>query len=375
MITVERRARFTILYVNGLAQELVWVIGWPAPRGSSCSQKRYRGGTCGRGNSSPSSAGGSVRTPKPCLRPLASCAGTEQPETRPEKSYPQPVLRQSRTIREPPASADLSAVQRARLREEAEAPFRKARQFLYAGGVASAAVASLIALSSLLALTGQGAGTESWWQAVRNLGIDVAGGSVCAALYRWDEVAAARRLERMQQGARLAALMLESQPGPGQRFPLASLRGQYRVVITVSDAAAAHAWLTQAAGVSDRLIERRVAWVPVVRDPQRPLSPTRAKERPEPESSTLLGVKSKWLSALDAARLQATAFWIATPVQQQEWLAWIHQECTRAKNVQPDEDLTFIIRKDGRVGARIRGLVGLSRLLADLDRLGVPPPR
>ncbi|KAK4529572.1 hypothetical protein CCYA_CCYA01G0429 [Cyanidiococcus yangmingshanensis] len=289
--------------------------------------------------------------------------------------YPQPLLRESRTIREPPASAELSLAQRARLREEAEAPFRKARQFLYAGGIASAAVASVIALSTLLALSGQAAGTDSWWQAVRNLGIDLTGGSVCAALYRWDEVAAARRLERMQQGARLAALMLESQPEPGHRFPLASLRGRYRVVITVSDVQTARAWLLQADPLSETLIRRHVAWVPVVRDAQRSSLLAHTKGRLAEETITRTSAVDEWLAALDAARLRAQAFWIATPANQQEWLAWVRQECAQAANVQPDGNFTFIIRKDGRVGARIRGLIDLSRLIADLDRLGVPPPR
>jgi hypothetical protein len=363
----QRQLAFTV--------ESLWLGFVPAVCTRQCRYSRsawVHGAACATRTAAVMPSARSSPTHKKHLRVPVACASVSSHQgTEPESRYPKPQLREARTIREPPASAALSAAQRRQLREEAEAPFRKARQFLYAGGVASATIASVIALSSLVALTGSATATESWWQAARNLGIDVTSGVLCAALYRWDDVAAKRRLERMQQGARLAALQLESEPGPRWRFPLASLRGQYRVIITVTSLEKAREWLAQAEPHSDALIQRSVVWVPVLWDAARqtPTVPSSAETR------SASGVLDAWLVALDAARRRANAFWIATPANPQEWLAWIREECARASNVKLSDDLTFVIRRDGRVGARIRGLVRLPRLMADLDRLGAQAPR
>ena len=254
---------------------------------------------------------------------------------------------------QPPVPEKVSSELRVRLREEVEAPFRKVRQFLYAAGMLGASVAGYVALSEVVpaALRGD-VHNDTFINALSGLGVDVGGLALLAALYRLDDRAAAKRLERLNSGAQLAALRLEAEPG-GPVRALSSLRSNYLVTLYVGPTNLLMEMLREARSRCDELVRRSCVIVPFVTD---------AGAAPAGERRALAQL-------VDECRQASDRFWLATPLFIEEWRSWIESERSRAGNVRDDDCLTFIVKSNGKVGTRIRGLARMARLLPEVDRL------
>lgn len=253
---------------------------------------------------------------------------------------------------------------RARLREEIEAPFRKARQFFYVAGLAGAAIAAFFSLTRLLALGlgggGSGAASSSSGGELTdtfiNLLINLGGGGVLYTLYRQDERAAARRLERLQSGAKLAALRFETEPNGAVR-KLSSLRSRYRPVIVAGDSEHLERALQDATRLRDELMRRDIVVLPLL----------------DNGGADLERLESAVQHARSASQGDGQqAWWLAKPMYLEEWRAWTASERARARNAeaaQRNDVVTFIVRRDGKVGFRGLGPPSWRRLFAEADKM------
>ena len=102
------------------------------------------------------------------------------------------------------------------LKEETEAPFRKIRYFLYLSLTLSAALATLITGTSILAVNG-GLREGNLTELYQNLGINLAGLPVIAYFWRRDVMSQNALLERIEKGGSLARLKLKLKKGLRRR--------------------------------------------------------------------------------------------------------------------------------------------------------------
>lgn len=96
-----------------------------------------------------------------------------------------------------------------RLREEAESPFRKVRFFLYIT-LLGGALTSLAVSVARIAAAAAGVNTDLMQESLVNAGVDIAGIVVVGGLYKRDVDAEQSRLKRATKGAELAKLMVRA---------------------------------------------------------------------------------------------------------------------------------------------------------------------
>jgi len=234
---------------------------------------------------------------------------------------------------------------RRNLVEEIETPYRNFRYFLYAA-LGSGALVSFVINLPRLAANLSGINAESTNDTVLNLVINALAIALLYFFYDRDRQAQLKRLERIKIGGSIAALRVRFQ-GSGERVKLADLRRgrgrARRVVLVAASAAGLREAVAAAAPLSAKLVECDLLVVPVTL----PLGGPAAD--------------------LDAA---ATALdHIALPAEG-EWKSVIGAECERAveQGLDPEsQGFTIIIKKNGRIGQRIKGLPNYTRLIGDVE--------
>lgn len=235
-----------------------------------------------------------------------------------------------------------------RLREETEAPFRKARMFVYAGSAASAGVGAFIAGLRVIAALAGVSGVQPLAETIPNIAIDLGVVGACALLLRFEKKAGEKRLERMSRGARLASLRAkEGRDGKVKR--LSEWRGQSRVIIVAGNADKVRETMEGAAVVSAELVRYNLVVVPLVVD----------------------GDTADAGDALDGNSSIIMPY-VAKPYARDEWLKWYELEKDVVKtNLRAKEvDLfVLIVRLDGKVGARSVGVPMFKRLIEEVSKL------
>lgn len=244
--------------------------------------------------------------------------------------------------------------QRARFREEIEAPFRKVRMFVYGGSAASAGVGLFISSTRIIAsLTGVD-GVQPLSETIPNVGINLLVITICALLLRYENKSGTKRLERISRGAKLAALRIVN---PEERIvKLSSLRRNNRVVIIAGKPAIVLKTLDQAYEAREQLRELSLQVVPIFTGVD---SVEESKiELPENDGNFLLASYDK-----------------------KSWKEWLDIEQNVARKTfgdKIDECLVVFVRLDGLVGARMAGTPDFGRIvesvksLPDKDMYGVP---
>jgi hypothetical protein len=234
------------------------------------------------------------------------------------------------------------------LREEAESPFRKVRFFLY-GGLGAAALTSLLISVTRLAAALSGINADLLEESATNAAVDLAGIVVLAALWQKDAQAEDSRLKRAAKGAELAKLMVripkvlsEGFVGDDEQLKremfttsLASFRRgrgiEKRVVIVVGSKEKIDEVLKEATSLQDSLIANDLLIVPVL-VPQG-VAPANVDPNDLPEC-------------------------VALPVGP-SWKYVVNDEVEEAVKQGIDVDkegLCVILKKNGRVGQRTRGI-------------------
>lgn len=236
-----------------------------------------------------------------------------------------------------------------RLREEAESPFRKVRQFftiaLLGGAMTSLAVSSARILAAM-----NGVNTDLMQESVVNAGVDVIGVAGLVFLYKRDMEAQESRLKRAAKGAEFAKLMIRGTFGDinGKSIvtSLSTLRRgrglEKRAVIVAAGKDRITTVLQEAAALSDSLNLNDLVIVPVVM----------------PSCSAPLG--------LDMELIQQEN--IALPAGG-NWVSVIMDEATQAKEQKIDvekEGFCVVLKKNGRVGQRTKG-INLARMCGEVE--------
>jgi hypothetical protein len=242
-----------------------------------------------------------------------------------------------------------------RLREEAESPFRKVRYFLYlniAGGATTSLLISLARIAAALS----GVNTDLMEESVRNACIDTVGLAGVFYFWRRDQVAEESRLKRATKGAELAklnvraskALLLgsieeddigDSGSGGSNTFTtnLASFRRQRgiekRVVIAAAGKDKIQKILEEARTLQPDLADNDLVLVPVVM-PQG-VAPSFDDGLPMPPNVALpVSVGNNWKSLLEDESSEAIS---------------------QGVNIE-EEGFCIVLKKNGRVGQRTRGI-------------------
>jgi Low psii accumulation1 / Rep27 len=242
------------------------------------------------------------------------------------------------------------------LRVEAESPFRKVRFFVYASLGAAAATSFLISSTRVLAGL-NGINADLMDESLFNVGVDVAGIVVLALLWQRDTMAQNSRLKRAAKGAELAKLKVRVSksmmmnddagivPTNDARFTtsLATLRRgrgmEKRVVIAVGSSDRIQTVMNEATDLQDTLTYNDLLIVPIV------LSP------PDGTITPIMNVDVDTLPEC-----------IALPVSGSSagsWKVVIDDELEEATKQGIDaykEGFCVILKKNGRVGQRTRGI-------------------
>jgi Low psii accumulation1 / Rep27 len=245
-----------------------------------------------------------------------------------------------------------------RLREEAESPFRKVRYFLYLN-LAGGALSSLFISVTRIAAAASGINTELMDESVRNAVIDVAGLIGVGYFWRQDSQAEESRLKRATKGAELAklnvraskALLLgdiaaDNGAASGQDLgtfttTLAQFRRQRgiekRVVLAAGGADRIQQVLQEAEELQSELADNDLVVVPVVMPAGVP-----------PDVSSFSSPNSMMPAN------------VALPVNVgNNWKRLMEEEAEEAKSQGVDietEGFCVILKKNGRVGQRTRGI-------------------
>ncbi|KAG5192630.1 hypothetical protein JKP88DRAFT_271111 [Tribonema minus] len=260
-------------------------------------------------------------------------------------SRPAPAARRRALSRlsmagEEPSKLTDEQMQKMRLREEVENPFRKVRLFFLYSFVASGTVGFLIAALRTIALTQGIDQGQAFPELAQNIGIDLAAIIGSALLIKRDLAAQNSRLVRMEIGAKLAGLKVRTQVESEEAtIPLSAFRRQRgrdkRVAIVVGGADAVAASLSTAIPYSDELDRADIVLVP--------------------------------LSQLEEAVGQKH---VALPVMLNSWQEWVDTEVATATGQGFDvlrDGFAVILKKNGRVGTRSKGCPPWNVLVGDVQ--------
>lgn len=187
-------------------------------------------------------------------------------------------------------------------------------------------------------------GTQPLSETLVNVGVDVAAVAFFAFLWSREQAAGASRLERMRRGARIAALTV-SEPVTGKVVPLGRFRKESRVIIVAAPRAALGASLEGAAAVKKELRAADIIVVPL--EIEGAGGAEDVGDGPAPE-----GTRGSW---------------VARPVNEPEWQAWLASEREESgRSALSDDDIFVVsIKKNGRVLARTIGPPSWSKLTRD----------
>ena len=230
-----------------------------------------------------------------------------------------------------------------KLRSEAQAPFRVARQFLYASCALSATIGFGIATIQLLTGLAGAPNSPPFDQSVSNVGIDGACAALFVFLWKKDEEAKQKQMSRIGREERLGGLKVELTTGKIVRMQ--SLRGFSRVVLFAGDFEYLEKSLEVGEEYKDELIKKGVFLVPVAMDD---------------EAATKLNKPDN--AKKDERRFRGSAVNVS---QKDGWRDWILEQKKMAK-LGDDVGVYVGLRMDGRVRASGKGMAPFDRFAAEL---------
>jgi hypothetical protein len=230
-----------------------------------------------------------------------------------------------------------------KLRSEAQAPFRVARQFVYASCALSATIGFGIATIQLLTGLAGAPNSPPFDQSLSNVGIDFACAALFAFLWKKDEEAKQKQMSRIGREERLGGLKVELTTGKIVRMQ--SLRGFSRVVLFAGNLEYLETSLEVAEQYKDELIKKGVFLVPVAMDD---------------EAATKLNKPDN--AKKDERRFRGSAVNVS---QKDGWRDWILEQKKMAK-LGDDVGVYVGLRMDGRVRASGKGVAPFDRFAKEL---------
>lgn len=277
------------------------------------------------------------------------------------------------------SSPDDSAPQYTRkqlLKEETEAPFRNIRYFLYLSLTLSAALATLITGTSLLAVN-SGVREGDLPELYKNLAINLGGLPVIAYFWRRDIKSQQSLLQRIDKGGKLATLKLKIEDeltGETTLVKLSDLRRdrgiEKRVIIVAAPRELLKESISSTKDMYKSLILNDLLIVPLV--------VTTAAANSGNNDFALSTMSTEALFASDAidskgekkSSLPEDVCYIGQPSQIGMWNQVIKSEfetAIRQNTGALERGITLVIKKNGKVGSRRLGVPIYEQLSEDVE--------
>ena len=236
----------------------------------------------------------------------------------------------------------------AQLREEATAPFRAFRLFIFAALGASAGIGSAITLIRTLASALGAPNAAPLLENVENLGIDVVALIVCGFLWKRDNDARLKAIERIEREETLSDLLIQIQAKNVKKtVKLSKLRGFVRPVLLAGSSKEVDESVNAAIQIKEDLEEKGVVVIPYVLD----CSPDEFNE-----------LVSQWRSQLDGDEKL-----LCIPQKLFMWKEWFGKQMSIAGL--KDVGVYLSLRLDGRVRASGKGMPPLTLIAASLPSM------
>lgn len=242
-----------------------------------------------------------------------------------------------------------------RLREEAESPFQKVRYFFYFS-LGGGAMTSLLLSLARIAAAASGINPDLMQESLVNAGIDLAGLVVIGLAFRQDLQAQESRMKRATKGASLAKLAIRVDKALQDPLELESSTKSY-VTLTLADLR------------RNRGIEKRVVIAAAGKEKiQRVLEEARlCADALELNDLLIVPVVMPSVTAPDSTEDLPSC--VALPTGNAAWKAVLKDESQQALEQNVDietEGLCVILKKNGRVGQRTRGIF-LERMVGEVE--------
>jgi hypothetical protein len=268
-----------------------------------------------------------------------------------------------------PSSGGIGSDLRFKLLEEQAQPFRRFRQFLYIAAGGSAGIGSFVSGSRIIAALTGVQGVQPLSETLPNTAINLGVVAVSTALWIWEDRRGQGLLDKITErsGVRQQLASLPVELSNGEASDLRGLRGRYRVILLAGTAAEVTRAINLAGRQGPELARLDVLLVPFFTD--------------------LADDSEGWRAMRDGSPSGTWDPWLARPQDRAAFAAWLAAE--RAQAADPaaaaaaaaGEDRllrVFVIRRDGKVGARTVGppawpkLVTQIRALPLQDEYGTP---
>ena len=252
---------------------------------------------------------------------------------------------------------------RFKLLEEQAQPFRRLRQFLYIAAGGSAGIGSFVSGSRVIAALTGVQGVQPLSETVPNTAINLGVVAVSVALWIWEDKRGKGLLDKITErsGARQQLAALPVELSDGETSDLRGLRDRYRVIILAGTAAEVTRAINLAGRQGEELARLDVLVVPYFTD--------------------LADDSEGWRAMRDSSVSGTWDAWLARPRDLAAFSDWLAAERARAAEAAGNPDpaaaasdrllRVFVIRRDGKIGARTVGPPAWPKLVAQIRALPI----
>ena len=254
---------------------------------------------------------------------------------------------------------------RFRLLEEQAQPFRRLRQFLYIAAGGSAGIGSFVSVSRVVAALTGVQGVQPLSETVPNTAINLGVIAASEGLWIWEEKRGKGLLDKITErsGVRQQLAALPVELFDGEKSDLRGLRDRYRVIILAGTASEVTRAINLAGRQGDELARLDVLVVPYFTD--------------------LADDSDGWRAMREGSQSGTWDRWLARPRDLSVFAAWLAAERAQAAEAAGGPDpaaataatdrllRVFVIRRDGKVGARTVGPPAWPKLVAQIRALPV----
>ncbi len=258
-----------------------------------------------------------------------------------------------------PSSGGIGSDLRFKLLEEQAQPFRRFRQFLYIAAGGSAGIGSFVSGSRIIAALTGVQGVQPLSETLPNTAINLGVVAVSTALWIWEDRRGQGLLDKITErsGVRQQLASLPVELSDGETSDLRGLRGRYRVIILAGTAAEVTRAINLAGRQGPELARLDVLLVPYFTD--------------------LADDSEGWRAMREGSPSGTWDPWLARPKDRAAFAAWLAAERAQAAEAGAGagaggEDRllrVFVIRRDGKVGARTVGPPAWPKLVAQIRAL------
>ncbi|KAL3907800.1 MAG: hypothetical protein SGILL_008725, partial [Bacillariaceae sp.] len=248
-----------------------------------------------------------------------------------------------------------------RLREEAESPFRKVRYFLYLN-LAGGAITSLFISITRIAAALSGVNTDLMDESVRNAIVDTVGLAAVAYFWKQDQISEESRLKRATKGAELAKLNVRASKALLLNGAVSSDELQQKVG---SGLGSSTFTTTLSSFRRERGIEKRVVVAAAGKDKIEQVMQQAQQLQNDLQENDLVVVPIVMPNGVapilndDIMSTLPTNVALPVTVSNNFWKTMVDEEAAEAVsqgvNIE-EEGFCIIVKKNGRIGQRTRGI-------------------